>query len=248
MPGGCCKHLYSMCVCTYVFVPIQVSSSSELGSALGSSCKCARVTQPSPLPPPHAHSVPCRMRRPLWPEPTWAAQAKPRGWLKALAWAQGRGDGDGAPLGRALELSCPGDCRQEPYIVRRGRRKVLVDATLENKQENAYNASLALAFSTNLHFSSLALKAGPPRELGGARESPGLYGALQTCLPSLELGALVCAVLHEPHMVLGGPAGLYEPPGLLQSWTCWPIGCCMGPAARSGSQSWSFEPYMASQA
>ncbi|XP_059574021.1 integrin alpha-10 [Alligator mississippiensis] len=62
--------------------------------------------------------------------------------------------------------------RQEPYIVRRGRRKVLVDATLENKQENAYNASLALAFSTNLHFSSLALKGDAPPKVECTAPAP----------------------------------------------------------------------------
>uniref|UniRef100_A0A452HEK5 VWFA domain-containing protein n=1 Tax=Gopherus agassizii TaxID=38772 RepID=A0A452HEK5_9SAUR len=39
-----------------------------------------------------------------------------------------------------------------------GGRKVLVDVVLENKKENAYNASLKFWFSKNLHFSSLSLK------------------------------------------------------------------------------------------
>lgn len=34
----------------------------------------------------------------------------------------------------------------------------MVDVVLENKKENAYNASLLLCFSNNLHFSSLALQ------------------------------------------------------------------------------------------
>lgn len=34
----------------------------------------------------------------------------------------------------------------------------MVDVVLENKKENAYNASLLLRFSNNLHFSSLALQ------------------------------------------------------------------------------------------
>ncbi|KAJ6651352.1 hypothetical protein lerEdw1_021051 [Lerista edwardsae] len=45
--------------------------------------------------------------------------------------------------------------RQNPYVIRKGKRKLLVDVLLENKKENAYNASLWLWFSRNLHFSSL---------------------------------------------------------------------------------------------
>ncbi|XP_068778621.1 integrin alpha-10 isoform X2 [Struthio camelus] len=48
--------------------------------------------------------------------------------------------------------------RQSPHILRKGRRKVMVDVALENKKENAYNASLQLHFSRNLHFSSLMLQ------------------------------------------------------------------------------------------
>ncbi|XP_062820867.1 integrin alpha-10 isoform X2 [Anolis carolinensis] len=52
--------------------------------------------------------------------------------------------------------------RQSPHVVRKGRRKAVVDVLLENKKENAYNASLALWFSRNLHFSSLVLKGENP--------------------------------------------------------------------------------------
>ncbi|NXJ56054.1 ITA10 protein, partial [Spizaetus tyrannus] len=48
--------------------------------------------------------------------------------------------------------------RQSPHVLRKGRRKVVVDVVLENKKENAYNASLLLYFTNNLHFSSLALQ------------------------------------------------------------------------------------------
>ncbi|XP_062454120.1 integrin alpha-10 isoform X1 [Rhea pennata] len=48
--------------------------------------------------------------------------------------------------------------RQSPHVLRKGRRKVVVDVALENKKENAYNTSLQLRFSRNLHFSSLALQ------------------------------------------------------------------------------------------
>ncbi|XP_072702701.1 integrin alpha-10 isoform X2 [Ciconia boyciana] len=64
--------------------------------------------------------------------------------------------------------------RQSPHVLRKGRRKVVVDVVLENKKENAYNASLLLRFSSNLHFSSLALQdTGPVKlectALGGHR-------------------------------------------------------------------------------
>lgn len=39
-------------------------------------------------------------------------------------------------------------------MVQGGRRKVLVSATLENRKENAYNTSLSLSFSRNLHLAS----------------------------------------------------------------------------------------------
>lgn len=52
----------------------------------------------------------------------------------------------------------PDGRRQSPHVLRKGRRKVLVEVVLENKKENAYNASLLLRFSGNLHFSSLALQ------------------------------------------------------------------------------------------
>ncbi|XP_074837530.1 integrin alpha-10 [Carettochelys insculpta] len=48
--------------------------------------------------------------------------------------------------------------REKPHVIHKGKRKVLVDVVLENKKENAYNTSLKLWFSKNLHFSSLSLK------------------------------------------------------------------------------------------
>ncbi|XP_073906712.1 integrin alpha-10 isoform X3 [Castor canadensis] len=44
--------------------------------------------------------------------------------------------------------------RTAPFVVRGGQRKVLVSATLENRKENAYNTSLNLSFSRNLHLAS----------------------------------------------------------------------------------------------
>ncbi|XP_059727416.1 LOW QUALITY PROTEIN: integrin alpha-10 [Haemorhous mexicanus] len=48
--------------------------------------------------------------------------------------------------------------RQSPHIVRKGRRRMLVEVELENREENAYNTSLWLHLSGNLHFSSLVLQ------------------------------------------------------------------------------------------
>ncbi|XP_035135348.3 integrin alpha-10 isoform X2 [Callithrix jacchus] len=45
--------------------------------------------------------------------------------------------------------------RKAPFVVRGGRRKVLVSSILENRKENAYNTSLSLIFSGNLHLASL---------------------------------------------------------------------------------------------
>ncbi|NXM71401.1 ITA10 protein, partial [Serilophus lunatus] len=48
--------------------------------------------------------------------------------------------------------------RQSPHILRKGRRRMLVQVELENREENAYNASLWLRLPGNLHFSSLVLQ------------------------------------------------------------------------------------------
>lgn len=49
-------------------------------------------------------------------------------------------------------------CRQKPYVIRSPRRRLAVEVQLENRLENAYNASLTLQYSRNLHFSSLSIK------------------------------------------------------------------------------------------
>ncbi|NXO14409.1 ITA10 protein, partial [Oriolus oriolus] len=48
--------------------------------------------------------------------------------------------------------------RKSPHILRKGRRRMLVEVELENREENAYNASLWLHLPRNLHFSSLVLQ------------------------------------------------------------------------------------------
>ncbi|XP_075301208.1 integrin alpha-10 isoform X2 [Opisthocomus hoazin] len=70
--------------------------------------------------------------------------------------------------------------RQSPHVLRKGRRRVVVDAVLENKKENAYNASLLLRFSGNLHFSSLAL---PPQVTSPPPQDPSPVKLECTALP-----------------------------------------------------------------
>uniref|UniRef100_A0A670ZEH6 Integrin subunit alpha 10 n=1 Tax=Pseudonaja textilis TaxID=8673 RepID=A0A670ZEH6_PSETE len=48
--------------------------------------------------------------------------------------------------------------RQKPHVIRKGKRKMVVDVLLENRKENAYNTTLQIWFSRSLHFSSLGLK------------------------------------------------------------------------------------------
>uniref|UniRef100_A0A8C6YF17 Integrin subunit alpha 10 n=1 Tax=Naja naja TaxID=35670 RepID=A0A8C6YF17_NAJNA len=52
--------------------------------------------------------------------------------------------------------------RQKPHVIRKGKRKMVVDVLLENKKENAYNTTLQIWFSRNLHFSSLGFKGENP--------------------------------------------------------------------------------------
>ncbi|XP_062848580.1 integrin alpha-10 [Trichomycterus rosablanca] len=48
--------------------------------------------------------------------------------------------------------------RQQPYIIRSPRRRLGVEVQLQNRLENAYNTSLTLHYSKNLHFSSLSIR------------------------------------------------------------------------------------------
>ena len=48
--------------------------------------------------------------------------------------------------------------RQKPYVIRSPRRRLAVEVQLENRLENAYNSSLTLHYSRNLHFSSLSIR------------------------------------------------------------------------------------------
>uniref|UniRef100_A0A674D2M6 Integrin subunit alpha 10 n=1 Tax=Salmo trutta TaxID=8032 RepID=A0A674D2M6_SALTR len=48
--------------------------------------------------------------------------------------------------------------RQQPYVIRSPRRRLAVEVQLQNRLENAYNTSLTLHYSHNLHFSSLSIR------------------------------------------------------------------------------------------
>lgn len=48
--------------------------------------------------------------------------------------------------------------RQKPYVIRSPRRRMAVEVQLENRLENAYNTSLTVHYSRNLHFSSLSIR------------------------------------------------------------------------------------------
>ncbi|KAM6968178.1 integrin alpha-10 [Aplochiton taeniatus] len=48
--------------------------------------------------------------------------------------------------------------RQRPYVIRSPRRRLSVEVQLQNRLENAYNTSLILHYSRNLHFSSLSIR------------------------------------------------------------------------------------------
>ncbi|XP_043431998.1 integrin alpha-10 isoform X2 [Prionailurus bengalensis] len=62
--------------------------------------------------------------------------------------------------------------RKDPFVVRGGRQKVLVSATLENRKENAYNTSLNLSFSRNLHLASFTPQRDRPVKVECTAPSP----------------------------------------------------------------------------
>ncbi|KAF5910895.1 hypothetical protein HPG69_000859 [Diceros bicornis minor] len=62
--------------------------------------------------------------------------------------------------------------RKDPFVVRDGRRKVLVSAALENRKENAYNTSLSLSFSRNLHLASFTPQRDSPVKVECTAPSP----------------------------------------------------------------------------
>uniref|UniRef100_A0A674NTB8 Integrin subunit alpha 10 n=1 Tax=Takifugu rubripes TaxID=31033 RepID=A0A674NTB8_TAKRU len=84
-------------------------------------------------------------------------------WCYRLTWTSRDRGPDECPLvsgmsllGSERRLCFPH--RQKPYVIRSPRRRLAVEVQLENRLENAYNTSLTLHYSRNLHFSSLSIR------------------------------------------------------------------------------------------
>ncbi|XP_017584363.1 PREDICTED: integrin alpha-10 [Corvus brachyrhynchos] len=106
--------------------------------------------------------------RPLSLTLTWALDAAARSVLdeaspttirKLIPFFKDCGDDDECVTDLVLKATTDiVGSRQSPHILRKGRRRMLVEVELENQKENAYNASLCLHLPGNLHFSSLVLQ------------------------------------------------------------------------------------------
>ncbi|NXD46401.1 ITA10 protein, partial [Copsychus sechellarum] len=106
--------------------------------------------------------------RPLSLSLTWALdvsvravldEASPTAIRKLIPFFKDCGDDDECVTDLVLKATTDiVGSRQSPHILRKGRRRMLVDLELENREENAYNASLWLHLPRNLHFSSLVLQ------------------------------------------------------------------------------------------
>uniref|UniRef100_A0A3B1JEF1 Integrin, alpha 10 n=1 Tax=Astyanax mexicanus TaxID=7994 RepID=A0A3B1JEF1_ASTMX len=57
-----------------------------------------------------------------------------------------------------MDISGEHGKKQQPYVIRSPRRRLAVEVQLQNRLENAYNTSLTLQYSRNLHFSSLSIR------------------------------------------------------------------------------------------
>ncbi|XP_057649391.1 integrin alpha-10 [Chionomys nivalis] len=85
--------------------------------------------------------------------------------------------------------------RKSPFVVHGDRQKLLVSATLENKKENAYNTSLSLRFSRNLHLTSLTPQRAKPVKV----ECTVLSPHARVCIvghPVFQAGAKVTFLLE----------------------------------------------------
>uniref|UniRef100_A0AAX7TTG7 VWFA domain-containing protein n=1 Tax=Astatotilapia calliptera TaxID=8154 RepID=A0AAX7TTG7_ASTCA len=76
--------------------------------------------------------------------------------------------------------------RQKPYVIRSPRRRLAVEVQLQNRLENAYNTSLTLHYSRNLHFSSLSIRVNTAHVLL-LHEGPCNHKHLSTCTDPLFL-------------------------------------------------------------
>ncbi|XP_032569103.1 integrin alpha-10-like isoform X2 [Chiroxiphia lanceolata] len=86
-------------------------------------------------------------------------EASPTSLRKLIPFFKDCGEDDECVTDLVLRASADiAGSRQSPHVLRKGRRRMLVRVELENREENAYNASLWLRLSGNLHFSSLVLQ------------------------------------------------------------------------------------------
>ncbi|XP_053822681.1 integrin alpha-10 [Vidua chalybeata] len=143
--------------------------------------------------------------RPLSLSLTWALDAAARAVLdeaspttirKLIPFFKDCGDDDECVTDLVLKATTDiVGSRQSPHIVRKGRRRMLVEVELENRGENAYNASLWLHLPGNLHFSSLVLQDPSPAKL----ECSALGGHRRRCsvgYPVFRSQAKVCFTLE----------------------------------------------------
>lgn len=151
--------------------------------------------------------------------------------------------------------------RKDPFMVRGSWRKVLVSATLENRKENAYNTSLSLSFSRNLHLSSLTpqvpLGEGIGRSQGGRKKEIGVLAVRgsreRLCLEAVGRRVVVGPALAStpitatPLLSAGQPGegGMHGPfpscPALQCGPSCLSDGSQgeLGPTMRKESKGWN---------
>lgn len=123
----------------------------------------------------------------------------------------------------------------------------MVDVVLENKKENAYNASLLLCFSNNLHFSSLALQvrghggipqtcmAPPP--VRPRHHSPSSPVQTLQPIPGQRLGFLQSFIDPPAHSYpQASQVGVHWVPQLI------PGGVCVAPSLLCSSRAPQFQP------
>nr|XP_014341411.1 PREDICTED: integrin alpha-10 isoform X1 [Latimeria chalumnae] len=93
-------------------------------------------------------------------------QGYPTSTKKLIPFFKGCGEDDECVTDLLLQAKMDiSGSRQNPYVIRSIKKRVLIEVTLENKKENAYNTSLRLFFSRNLLFASLAIKGDPQSKI-----------------------------------------------------------------------------------
>uniref|UniRef100_A0A8D3C9N1 Integrin subunit alpha 10 n=1 Tax=Scophthalmus maximus TaxID=52904 RepID=A0A8D3C9N1_SCOMX len=81
------------------------------------------------------------------------------GWPTTIAFFKDCGEDDVCTTDLVLQAHMDiSGTRQKPYVIRSPRRRLAVEVQLQNRLENAYNTSLTLHYSRNLHFSSLSIR------------------------------------------------------------------------------------------